>query len=129
MKYRAGLLAVLMGCPLSAATAQTAMITQFTQPSAFGVDPLIRVVASFRVAIASSDGQAASSMTAQEAARREIYAMAAKECGMLSETFKAECRLGSINTFAPGSPPSPPSAASASMSYLNATANYELKPR
>jgi len=130
MTYKAGLLALLMGCPLSAATAQTSIIQSFLpQTSAFGVDPVIRIAASFRVAIATSDGQSASNMVAQEAARREIYAMAAKECGVLSETFKAECRLGSISTFAPGSPAGSPSVAPTSTSYLNATANYELKPR
>jgi hypothetical protein len=107
------------------------MTTTYAPPtSAFGADPVIRIATAFRVAVAVNEGPSVPNMAAQELARRELYTMAAKECSILSETFKAECRLGSINTFAPTPAPSSSSAGSpVALGSINATANYELRPR
>ncbi len=130
MKYAMILLSSLAAFQVSAATAQITTMTYPSQTSAFGVEPIIRVATTFRVAVAVNDGQSVSNMAAQETARREIYAIAAKECEVLAEAFKAECRLGSLSTFAPApAPNSPPSSTPVALGSINATANYELKPR
>jgi hypothetical protein len=110
----------------SSAHAQTALTFGSQQPSAFGTDPIIRVTVAFRTGIASSESQAVPDVKAQEAARRTIYSMAGGECAVLTEVFQAECRLGNVAIF---TTPVPTPANSPSSNVLNATANYELKPR
>jgi hypothetical protein len=104
------------------ASAQIFATTNFQQPSAFGQEPVIRVTATFRSTLATVDGQSIPDTKAQETARREIYTMAANECAVLSETFKAECRLAGVTIFAPSGQPSasPPGT-------INGNANYELR--
>jgi hypothetical protein len=119
------LTATLLALALSATGASA---QQFQPPpiSAFGPDPIMRITVSFRTAVEATDARAVPDPKAQEAARRALYDMAASECTALSETFKAECRLGSLQIFgqvvpvqSPNVPPVGPS--------LNATAVYELK--
>jgi len=105
-----------------AAPAQTMMTTAVQQPSAFGQEPVIRITATFRSATAAAEGQPIPDSQAQETARRAIYAMALKECAVLSETFKAECRLGSVMIYTPSGPPSAPSP-----NVLTGNASYELR--
>jgi hypothetical protein len=60
----------------------------------------------------------------EEAGRRALYAMAADECAALSEIFKSDCHLTSVQIVA--FPPLGSNAQPANI--LNATANYELRP-
>jgi hypothetical protein len=91
------------------------------QSNAFGVDPIVRITTTFRTAVAPTDPQAGADAKAQEAARRALYGMAENECAVLSEVFKADCRLNSLSSVAP--------VVASPSNILSATAVYELKPR
>jgi hypothetical protein len=64
--------------------------------SMFGPDPIMRVTVSFRTAVATAETQGMSDAKAAEVVRRTLYGMAANECTVLAEMFKAECRLNSM---------------------------------
>ena len=65
--------------------------------SAFGPDPIIQITTTFRARIeGSADPRDVPSPTAQDTARRTLYNMAAKECTLLAEFWKADCRLNSF---------------------------------
>jgi hypothetical protein len=69
-------------------------------PSAFGPDPIIRITTTFRARIEGvSDPRDVPSTTAQDSARRTLYNMAANECTVLAEYWKAECRLNSFSVY------------------------------
>jgi hypothetical protein len=87
----------------------------------FSPDATMRIVTTFRIAVATKDTESLDDVKAQETGRRTLYGMAAGECQILSEVFKAECRLNSfsITSLAVSRPPT---------SMLAATAVYELKP-
>jgi hypothetical protein len=89
---------------------------------AFGVDPILRVTSSFRKAVTLGPTQTVPDPAEQAAARRELYAMAADECASLAEIFKSECRLSSVQMFAPVG------AAAAPPNVVTVTAVYELRP-
>jgi hypothetical protein len=99
-------------------------------PSAFDPDPIIQITTTFRARIEGlADPRAVPSPTAQDTARRAVYNMAANECTVLIEIWRAECRLNSlsvymalVNTGEPG--PEPPQFPS-----MIGTAVFELKPR
>jgi hypothetical protein len=99
-------------------------------PSAFDPDPIIQITTTFRARIEGlADPRAVPSPTAQDTARRAVYNMAANECTVLVEIWRAECRLNSlsvymalVNTGEPG--PEPPQFPS-----MIGTAVFELKPR
>ena len=94
-------------------------------PSAFGPDPIIQITTTFRARIeGSADPRDVPSPTAQDTARRTLYTMAANECTLLAEFWKADCRLNSfyisVEIFGPeGRPPLP---------SMLGTAVYELRP-
>jgi hypothetical protein len=108
--------------------AATTAVAQFTinstpQGGAF-VDPIIRVTTSFRTAVTLSSTQPVPEAAAQEGARRALYAMAVDECTSLSEIFKSECRISSVQMIAPpaiGAPATP-------TNIMTATAVYDLRP-
>jgi hypothetical protein len=123
-----GLAAILATLALSAtsASAQVQITSGGPQNTAFGTDTIVRVTLSFRAAIEGADPRTMPDQKAQETARRSVYDMAVNECTALSESFKAECRLASLQIFgalvpAPNAIPAGPG--------LNATALYELKPK
>jgi hypothetical protein len=93
--------------------------------SAFGPDPIIQITTTFRARIeGSADPRDVPSPTAQDTARRTLYTMAANECTLLAEFWKADCRLNSfyisVEIFGPeGRPPLP---------SMLGTAVYELRP-
>lgn len=95
--------------------------------SAFGPDPVIQITTTFRARIDGvADPREVPSPTAQDTARRALYNMAANECTVLAEYWKAECRLHSFevlpDSFAePGGERAAPS--------MFGTAIYELKLR
>ena len=71
------------------------------QRSVFEAEQIMRVTVPFRVYIAMTDKEAAPHADGLEAARREIYVLAAKECAVIAEIYKGECRLNSISFFGP----------------------------
>src|ERR1700733_12796567 len=88
---------------MTAASAQTAAVRGEAPPSsAFGPDPIIRIMTTFRARIEGlADPRDVPSTTAQDTARRTLYNMAANECIVLSEFWKAECRLNSFSVYVP----------------------------
>ncbi len=94
--------------------------------SAFDPDPIIRITTTFRTRIEGlSDPRDVPSAPAQITARRTLYTMAANECMILSEYWKAECRLNSFSVYVgrnigPDELPQVPS--------MFGTAIYELRP-
>ena len=93
--------------------------------SAFGPDPIIQITTTFRARIdGSADPRDVPSPTAQGTARRTLYTMAANECTLLAEFWKADCRLNSFYVTvamfgSEGLPPIP---------SMLGTAVYELRP-
>jgi len=70
--------------------------------SAFGPDPIIQIRTTFRARIEGvADVREVPSATAQDSARRALYTMAANECTVLAEYWKAECRLNSFAVYVP----------------------------
>jgi len=92
-------------------------------PPAFGPDPVVRITTSFR-APAPVDGHGIPDVKAQEAARQQLYRMADGECAILTEIYKADCRMGSVVINSPALVPN-----AAITSVLTATATYELRAR
>jgi hypothetical protein len=124
---KAHLNGIMVAMLLSATSAHAQAPAPQPVPSAFGVDPIIRVTSVFRAKIEGvTDIRDVPDIKAQEAVRKSLYDMAANECAMLAETLKAECRLSNIVIIAPttvivgtyGIPPA-----------MTATALYELRPK
>ena len=118
---------IMIAMLLSATIANAQVPTPQGAPSAFGVDPIMRVTSVFRAKIQGvNDIRDVPDIKTQEAVRKSLYDMAADECAVLAEMLKAECRLSNIVIVAPppfivgtyGIPPT-----------MSATALYELKPR
>ena len=89
--------------------------------SVFSADGTVRITTTFRIAVATKDTESLDDVKAQEDGRRRLYGMAANECQIISQAFKAECRLNSfsVTSLATSRPPT---------SMMAATAVYELKP-
>jgi hypothetical protein len=88
---------------IAAASAQPTTIPN-SEPaaSAFGPDPIIQITTTFRVRIEGvADPRDVPGTPAQGTARRTLYNMAANECTVLSEFWKAECRLNSFSVYVP----------------------------
>lgn len=88
---------------IAAASAQPAIMPN-PEPatSAFDPDPIIRITTNFRTRIEGlADPRDVPSTPAQVTARRTLYSMAANECLVLSEYWKAECRLNSLSVYVP----------------------------
>jgi len=96
-------------------------------PSAFGPDPVIQITTTFRARIEGvADPREVPSTTAQDSARRTLYNMAANECTVLAEYWKAECRLNSFEIYVP---PETLEGPERSAPTMFGTAVYELKPQ
>lgn len=96
MKYfQLTVLLLAMAIGMREASAQVTFQTGLPQPSAFGPDPVVRIATSFR-APAPVDGHGIPEAKAQETARQQLYRMADSECAILSEIYKADCRMGSV---------------------------------
>ena len=93
------LLAITLAALASAAFAQPMTFPPAeTAPSAFGPDPIIQITMTFQARIeGAGDPREVPAPTAQETARRSLYHMAANECTVLAEYWKAECRLSSFS--------------------------------
>jgi hypothetical protein len=88
---------------IAAASAQpTTMPNSEPAASAFDPDPIIQITTTFRARIEGlADPRDVPSTPAQDTARRTLYNMAANECTVLSEFWKAECRLNSFSVHVP----------------------------
>ena len=94
-------------------------------PSAFGPDPVIQITTTFRARIEGvTDPREVPSTTAQDSARRTLYNMAANECTVLAEYWKADCRLNSLEVYVP---PETLEAGERGAPAMFGTAVYELK--
>jgi hypothetical protein len=119
----------LAALTVTAASAQ-AITVPGTEPAAstFGPDPIIQITTTFRARIEGlADPRDVPNPTAQDTARRTLYNMAANECTLLSEYWKAECRLSSLSVYVSlvnlGEPdPEPPQLPS-----MFGTAVYQLR--
>lgn len=119
--------AALASVTLASAQPITMPGTEPPVASAFGPDPFIRITTTFRARIEGvADPREVPSPTAQDSARRILYNMAANECTVLAEYWKAECRLNSFSVYValervvgPGAEREAPS--------MFGTAIYELK--
>jgi hypothetical protein len=95
---------ILLAVTFAALTSMTAASAQMAAgpgaappPSAFGPDPIIQITTTFRARIEGvADPRDVPSTTAQDTARRLLYNMAANECLVLAEYWKAECQLSSL---------------------------------
>lgn len=95
------LLAVILAALTSimVASAQT-MPAPGTTASTFGPDPIIQITTTFHAPIEGlADPRTVPTTTAQAGARRTLYNMAANECIVLAEFWKAECRLNSLSVY------------------------------
>jgi hypothetical protein len=116
---------------LTAAAAQTPAVPS-TEPaaSAFGPDPIIQITTTFRARIEGlTDAREVPSTTAQDTARRTLYNMAANECTVLSEFWKADCRLSSLSVYVSLANPGSPYAQPPQLPSMFGTAVYELRPK
>jgi hypothetical protein len=133
----AGLGAIMRSCvavafaalAIAPASAQplTMQGTEPPAPSAFGPDPVIQITTTFRARIEGvADPREVPSTTAQDSARRTLYNMAANECTVLAEYWKAECRLNSFAVYVPLESLEGPGA-ERGVPAMFGTAVYELK--
>jgi hypothetical protein len=109
---------------LGATSAAAQVISPIPPGSSQRPEQPLRITSTFRTTLTMAPTQIVPDAAAQEAGRRALYAMAADECAVLSETFKSDCRLTSVQIVA--FPPLGSSAQPANI--LNATATYELRP-
>jgi hypothetical protein len=119
------LIAIVMMFATSTHAQTTMTFGSNPPPSAFATDPIIRISSFFRTTAAMTDGQSIPDAKSQETARRELYRMAESECLILSEIYKAECRLTglTINSLFSTTPNGPPP------NVTTANAAYELRAR
>lgn len=116
--------ALALALPISAASAQPNLPAE---PGAAGLNPPLQITTTFQARIeGAADARDVPSTTAQDTARRALYTMAANECAILSEYWRADCRLSSFYVSGPLAPISGPVAATPSM---YGTATYELRFR
>ena len=114
------MLAVFLGA--TPVPAQVTLSPVQPAPSVFGPDPVMRVTVAFRTSAATAETQPMGDAQAAETVRRTLYGMAAAECAVLAEVFKAECRLNSVAM------PTVFGTVNSS-GVMTATALYELKPK
>jgi len=131
MRYSAVLfIAAALGAATLAATmlGATSATAQVISPIPPGPSPRpeqpLRITSTFRTTLTMAPTQIVPDSAAQEVGRRALYAMAADECAALSEIFKSDCHLTSVQIVA--FPPLGSNAQPANI--LNATATYELRP-
>jgi hypothetical protein len=122
------LLAITLAALASVASAQPMTFPgSETATSAFGPEPILQITTTFRARIeGSADPRDVPSATAQETARRTLYHMAANECLVLAEYWKAECRLNSFAVEVADGSADGPGVQSLAPSMLG-TAVFELK--
>jgi len=68
------------------------------QPSSLHQEAPVRVQTSFNIFVPGPTGDSEEAQKLRDDARRSIYAMAARECGLLREVLAKDCRLESISS-------------------------------
>jgi hypothetical protein len=116
--------ATLAVTTLGATSATAQVISPIPPGPAQRSEQPLRISSTFRTTLTMAPTQIVPDAAAQEAGRRALYAMATDECAVLSEIFKSDCHLTSVQIVA--FPPLGSNAQPANI--LNATANYELRP-
>jgi hypothetical protein len=116
--------ATLAVTTLGATSATAQVISPIPPGPAQRSEQPLRISSTFRTTLTMAPTQIVPDAAAQEAGRHALYAMAADECAALSEIFKSDCHLTSVQIVA--FPPLGSNAQPANI--LNATANYELRP-
>ena len=116
--------AMLAATTLGATSATAQVISPIPPGPPQRPEQPLRISSTFRTTLPMAPTQIVPDAAAQEAGRRALYAMAADECAVLSEIFKSDCHLTSVQIVA--FPPLGSNAQPANI--LNATANYELRP-
>ena len=110
---------------VTAVSAQTTPVPAPAPPDMpFGADPVIHIMTTFRAGLeGTADPRDVPTAMAQSTARRQLYNMAANECTVLTEYWKAECHLTSlaVNPAFDGGPDLPRAHS------LTGTAVYELR--
>ena len=117
-------LAILLAAAVLSMTSAAAQVSSPVPPGPQRAEQPLRISSTFRTTLTMAPTQVVPDPAAQEAGRRALYAMAADECAALSEIFKSDCHLTSVQIVA--FPPLGSNAQPANI--LNATANYELRP-
>ena len=123
-------LAISLVAAAVAATSATAQVMAQAVAQVVPTTPLgptradapLRVTSTFRAAAELVPTQLVPDAAAQEKARRALYTMAADECAVLSEIYKSDCHLTSLQIASPLVPNVQPA------NVLVATATYELRP-
>jgi len=97
-------LAVLLAtlASMAAASAQMSTSPNMEPPpsAAFGPDPILQITTTFQARIEGlADARDVPTRAAQDTARRSLYNMAANECTVLAEFWRAECRLSSFDVY------------------------------
>ena len=116
--------ALALAVTMSAAAAQTGAPSE---PGAPGPSQPLQITTTFQARIdGAADARDVPASTAQDTARRKLYSMAANECAVLSEYWRADCRLSSFYVSGPLAPFSGPAAMVPS---IYGTATYELRSR
>jgi hypothetical protein len=107
----------------TAATAQTITISPRADAPTAVTAPPLRIQTSIQIALPASSVE--DEAKAMESARRQLYQSANNECAILSDIFKADCRLVSAN--ANSSTQERGVSGPSINAHLNAS--YELSPR
>lgn len=113
--------ALMMLTWVATTNGQTIVVGPENHETAFGPDAVIRISSLFRTAVVLKEGQIVPEGTALEAARRELYQMAANECQTLSQI---KCRLSSVTITGVF-----PNSNQAPQNTVSANANYQLRPK
>ncbi|MGJ4945640.1 hypothetical protein ACQR1W_34120 [Bradyrhizobium sp. HKCCYLS1011] len=114
--------ALALAMLISAASAQAVFPVE---PGAAGPNQPLQITTTFQARIeGAADARDVPATTAQDTARRSLYTMAANECAVLAEYWRAECRLISFYVSGPIAPIGGPVATIPSMF---GTASYELR--
>ena len=88
-------LAILLSMITTGASAQITLGSPVGSAGRYEPDQVIRITSNFRTTMTLVAGHP--DAKSQEAARAEIYRLAAAECTVLSEIYKADCRLTGVN--------------------------------
>jgi hypothetical protein len=86
-------IAILLSMITTGASAQITLSSP--GPGRYEPDQVIRITSNFRTTMALVGGHP--DAKSQETARAEIYRLAAAECTLLAEIYKADCRLTGVN--------------------------------
>ena len=125
---RCAFVLAIAGLFSSTAFAQTITINRDPAPSAFRAPQSFdagttRVQVSIQVNRAAVASSTQDQLAAQEDLRHVLYDSVARECGIIGETFKADCRIASLNMSSNSG-----NGGNANM-FANASVTFALTPK